>query len=75
MISEQLTSTEAHAIANAMVLLSLREPVSATALPIATDNQRNDPLRYSAIISLMNGGNSTMIDDLNRDIRAMVKSR
>jgi hypothetical protein len=62
----QLTSTEPHAIANAMVLLSLREPVPATALPIATDNQRNDPLRYSAIVSLMNGGNNTMIDDLIR---------
>src|SRR5262249_11847543 len=59
-----LDSPRAEVKANAMVILGMAErpEVVGVALPIVLDARRSDRVRYSAIVSIMNGGSPEHVD-------------
>lgn len=63
---QDLASSRAEVKANAMVVLGMAERSEAVdvALPIALDTQRSDPVRYSAIVAVMNGGSHEHVDKI-----------
>jgi hypothetical protein len=62
----QLTSTQPHEVANALVLLGLQHDahVVPQALRLATEHRNPTSLRYAAIIALINADADAVIDDL-----------
>lgn len=64
----QLASDKAHEVANALVLLGLHgEPgIAVQALPLAIAGHSPSPLRYAAIVALINAGQSVVVKDLIR---------
>ena len=62
----QLASTNPHEVANALVLLGIRqEPAIAPhALRLVTEHRSASTVRYSAIIALINTGENAVIKDL-----------
>ena len=67
-LREQLESDKAHEVANALVLLGIhREPgIAAQALPLVIADHNPSPLRYAALVALINTGESAVVDDLIR---------
>jgi hypothetical protein len=62
----QLTSDVQHEVGNALVLLALRHnpDVVPLALRLATEHRNASPLRYSAIVALINVGDHAAFDPL-----------
>lgn len=67
-LRDQLASGQPHEVANALVLLGMRrEPmVAAQALRLVTADRNPSPLRYAALIALINTGESSVVDELIR---------
>jgi hypothetical protein len=61
-----LDSSRGEVKANAMVMLGMagRPEVIPVALPIALNTRRADPVRYSAIVAIMNGGSTRHVDPI-----------
>ena len=62
----QLASTQAHEVANALVLLALQHQPDTVpfALRLATEHRNASSLRYSAIVALINADDNSIINDL-----------
>jgi HEAT repeat protein len=65
-LEAQLTSTQPHEEANALILLGIlrRQDIVPQALQRAIEHRNAGSLRYSAIVALINTGNSTVVNDL-----------
>lgn len=65
-LRSQLTSNTPHEVGNALVLLALRhEPnIVPLALRLATEHRNASPLRYSAIVALINADDHAALDPL-----------
>ena len=62
----QLTSTQPREVANALALLGVlgQADIVPQALRLATEHRSESPLRYSAIIALINADDNSVINDL-----------
>jgi hypothetical protein len=62
----QLTSTQPHEVANALVLLAIQHQpdIVPVALRLATEHRNASSLRYSAIVALINADDHLIINDL-----------
>ncbi len=65
-LREQLTSTQPHEVANALVLLGIlrQADIAPQALRLVIEHRNQSSLRYAAIVALINTGEHAVIDDL-----------
>lgn len=65
-LHNQLTSNQPHEVANALVLLGLcgERTIATQALGIIMASRSASPLRYAALIALINSGESGVVNDL-----------